>query len=177
MSRITVDVSAMQVLPVLDGLLTLYEVRADAVAGHARDCMADRAPATVLQREGASLSEIEDAIDQLGWTRVPRDEPAELTAEREIIATAVHAALMSSAEEIVEKCHAHDLPDGDLSPLSEAFAQAIETHHLLYAVSDAPPPSTPPRRGNPLTTPDRGRTSRMQRTPQHSSDRQTKGAR
>jgi len=138
MSRIAVVVPALQVLPVLDGLLTLYEVRTDLVSSRVRDCMENKTPAPLLQRERASLAAIEDAIDQLGWTRVPRDEPATLTAEREIVATAVHAALLSSAEQIVRRCHEHDLPEGDLAPITDALAQTIETHHLLYSVSDAP---------------------------------------
>lgn len=139
MSRITVDVPAMQVLPVLDGLLTLYEVRADAIAGRARDTMADRVPATVLQREGASLAAIEDAIDQLGWTRVARDAPAALTTERAIVAAAVHAALLGNAEEVLMQCHEFDLPDGDLSPITDALSQTIEAHLLLETIGDAPP--------------------------------------
>jgi hypothetical protein len=138
MSRIAVVVPALQVLPVLDGLLTLYEVRTDLISSRVRDCMENKTPAPLLQRERASLAAIEDAIDQLGWTRVPRDEPATLTAEREIVATAVHAALTSSAEQIMRRCHEHDLPDGELSPITDALAQTIETHHLLYSVSDAP---------------------------------------
>jgi hypothetical protein len=138
MSRIAVVVPALQVLPVLDGLLTLYEVRTDSVAGRVRDCMENKVPAPLLQRERASLAAIKDAIDQLGWTRVPRDEPATLTAEREIVATAVHAALLSSAEQIVRRCHEYELPESEVSPITDALAQTIETHHLLYSVSDAP---------------------------------------
>jgi hypothetical protein len=138
MPRIAVVVPALQVLPVLDGLLTLYEVRTDLVASRVRDCIENKTPAPLPQRERASLAAIEDAIDQLGWTRVPRDEPATLTAEREIVATAVHAALLSSAEQIVRRCHEYELPESEISPITDALAQTIETHHLLYSISDAP---------------------------------------
>ena len=138
MSRIAVVVPALQVLPVLDGLLTLYEVRTDLVASRVRDCIENKSPEPLLQRERASLAAIEDAIDQLGRTRVPRDEPATLTAEREIVATAVHAALLSSAEQIVRLCHEYELPESEIFPITDALAQTIETHHLPYSVSDAP---------------------------------------
>ena len=104
-----------------------------------RDCIENKNPAPLLQRERASLAAIEDAIDQLGWTRVPRDGPATLTAQREIIATAVHAALLNSAEQIVRRCHEYELPESEISPITDAVAQTIEAHHLLYGLADAEP--------------------------------------
>jgi len=157
MSRIAVVVPALQVLPVLDGLLTLYEVRTDCVAGRVRDCMANKVPAPLLQRERAPLAAIEDTIDQLGWTRVPRDEPATLTAEREIVATAVHAALLSSAEQIVRRCHEHHLPDGELSP-SPTRSRRPSRRTTCSTASATLPPSTPRTlpRGNPMAIPNQG---------------------
>ena len=54
-----------------------------------------------------------------------------------MLAGAIHAALLASAERVVRTCHDFALPDGDVTPIGDALAQTVAAHRLLSAMDHA----------------------------------------
>lgn len=137
MPKIAVVVPAEQTLPVLDGLLTLYSVKAETLYQRTERYLDDEIPLTAVLSERAKLTALNTAIEQIGWVRIQRDTAATLDADHEIAAAAVHSVLVTAAERLVEACDEHVLPDGDLSPIANALAETVDALRLLESVDVA----------------------------------------
>ena len=119
----TIVVPSALISPVRDGLRALHEIRTETHPG--------AAGAT-----GPALAAIEDALWQLPEPEMAPRATA-LAGDRDVLATAIHAALLTAAEQVVRTSHEFVLPDGELSPVTDALAQAVEAHDLLASLPSA----------------------------------------
>ena len=123
MHRCTIVVPSALIAPVRDGLRALYEIRTEDHPGRA-------------DTFGPSLTAIEEALGQLPGPGTS-SRPTALAGDRDVLATAIHAALLTAAEHVVRTSHDFVLPDGELSPITGALAQAVEAHDLLAGLPPA----------------------------------------
>jgi len=119
----TIVVPSALISPVRDGLRALHEIRTEVHPGAAGVT-------------GPSLAAIEEALWQLPEPDMPPLATA-LAGDRDILAAAIHAALLTAAEHVVRTSHDFVLPDGKLSPVTDALARTVEAHDLLADLSPA----------------------------------------
>jgi len=119
----TIVVPSALISPVRDGLRALHEIRTETHPGTAGT-------------PGPALAAIEEALWQLPEPDMPPHATA-LAGDRDVLATAIHAALLTAAEQVVRTSHDFVLPDGELSPITDALAQTVEAHDLLASLPSA----------------------------------------
>jgi len=119
----TIVVPSALISPVRDGLRALHEIRTETHPGAA-------------DTTDPALAAIEEALWQLPEPDMPPRATA-LAGDRDVLAAAIHAALLTATEHVVRTSHDFVLPDGELSPITDALAQAVEAHDLLAGLSSA----------------------------------------
>jgi hypothetical protein len=109
MARVAaVSVPAQLVTAVLEALITLYEVKAEALSFAANDYLNDPPTLPTLRARQRELADVEEMIGRIGWEARERLGAAEVAGPAALVCEALLGALVDAAEDLPEACRRYD---------------------------------------------------------------------
>jgi hypothetical protein len=131
MAQVAVEVPAALVHPVRETVLLLYRAAVEALhlALGAHEAPLDE---VVGQRE--RLRQLDAVLDQLGWPGPVGTAPAALTGPGELLADALHGALIDAGERLAVACAGSWRGEASADSVRAAAREVIELDRLVRAV-------------------------------------------
>jgi hypothetical protein len=134
MARVaTVTVPAQQVTAVLEALLTLYEVKAEALSFATTDYQKEPRTLPALQERQRELADVEAMIGRIGWEPRERLGGAELAGSPALVREALLGALVHAAEAASAACHVYESGAAELESIRTALDDAGRLLDLFAA--------------------------------------------
>jgi hypothetical protein len=132
MADLTIRVPNDHVDAVRAALLHAYGAVADAVHHEVARHVVGGDAAGALQGLRRELVDLEDALEQLGWTVGDATGPVELRAHPEVLSDALHGALRDAIEAFAGACEAYWRGPGDSA--RPALERLVARYELFEAV-------------------------------------------
>jgi hypothetical protein len=135
MARVAaVTVPAREITAVLEALITLYEVKAEALSFAAIDYLNDPPTLPALQERQRELAAIEEMIGEIGWDPRERLGAAEIAGPPGLVREALLGALIHAAEGLPEACHRYEAGGAELGDIRAALDCACRLLDLFATV-------------------------------------------
>jgi hypothetical protein len=129
--RLLLTVPAAQQENVTRSLLELHAATAVASAAATRAYLGGDGPAAALLEARDALNELDELVDQLGWTPPPRAVMTEISAERELLSAAVGGALSAALERAARACARYERGVCDVDEIAARVRGAGELVELF----------------------------------------------
>src|SRR5215208_1664260 len=134
MAQVAVEVPAALVHPVRETVLLLYRAALEALHLDFGARAEPRASLEEVVRQRERLRQLDALLDQLGWPGASELEARRLTAPADVLADALHGALIDAGERLAVACAGSWRGEAGADSVRAAAREVIELDRLLREV-------------------------------------------